>query len=119
MRIELHGSKGALRFNGMDPHHLQAYDCGADSSPIGGLRGWTAIDTGQRYPAPANGFPGPKFAPGWLRCHLACLANFAACVLDRRPAEPGLEQGLYIQSLMAAVRQSVATGAWVGVDRET
>ena len=29
IRVEIHGSKGALRFNGMKPHGLQFYDCSA------------------------------------------------------------------------------------------
>lgn len=115
MRVEIHGSKGALRFNGMDPHHLEAYDAGAAAKPIGGIRGWTAIDTGQRFPAPANGFPGPKFAPGWLRCHLACLANFIEAIGERRSPEPGLDQGIYLQHLIGAVRESAANGAWINV----
>ena len=53
LRLEIHGSRGAIRFNGMDPHHLEFHDATAADRPQGGLRGWTRIDTGQRYPSPA------------------------------------------------------------------
>jgi predicted dehydrogenase len=116
MRLEIHGEKGALRFNGMDPHHLEIYDRTAPDQPVGGTRGWTRVDTGQRYPAPAAKFPGPKFAIGWLRGHMACLANFLQSVAEERPAEPGLEQGLYIQHLIGACRRAAARGAWETVE---
>ena len=85
LRLEIHGSRGALRFNGMDPHHLEFHDATAPDRPLGGLRGWNRIDAGQRYPPPATGFPQPKAAIGWLRSHVACLANFLAGG-GRRPA---------------------------------
>jgi len=115
LRFELHGSKGALRFNTMDPHHLDVYDQGVAAAPIGGVRGWTRIDTGQRYPKPAAGFPSPKNSIGWMRSHMACLANFLQHVADGTPAEPGLEQGIYIQHVMDAARESATKGQWVNV----
>ena len=59
LRLEIHGTRGALRFNLMDPHHLEYYDATA-SYPPSGSRGWTHIDTGQRYEPPAAGFPAPR-----------------------------------------------------------
>lgn len=111
LRFEIHGSKGALRFNTMDAHHLEAYDAGAPDSPLGGNRGWTRIDTGGRYPAPA-GFPGPKFTIGFLRSHLACLAGFLANAAAGRPGDPGLDQGVRVQQLMECCRTSAQEGKW-------
>lgn len=113
LRFELHGSKGAIRFNLMDPHHLDVYDATAPGEPIGGRRGWTRIDTGQRYPAPGGKFPSPKATIGWMRAHMACLANFLYCVAENKPAEPGLEQGIYIQKVCDAAKRSARTAAWV------
>jgi predicted dehydrogenase len=115
LRFELHGSKGALRFNTMDAHHLEIYDAGAAGSPVGGQRGWTRVDTGQRYPKPAATFPSPKNSIGWMRSHMACLANFLQHVADGTPAEPGLEQGIYIQHVIEAARVSAKKGTWVDV----
>lgn len=112
MRFEIHGSKGALRFNGMDPHHLEFYDASAAGAPTGGVRGWTAIDTGQRYEKPA-GFPGPKFAIGWLRGHMQCLFNFLQTVQAGKPGNPGLEQGIYIQNLIEKTRESARINGWI------
>ena len=115
LRFEIHGSRGALRFNGMDPHHLEWYDATSPERPLGGVRGWNRIDTGQRYPSPASAFPSPKAPIGWVRCHLACLANFLTAVAAGQPTEPGLEQGLRVQHLMDCVRRSAAEGRWVEV----
>ena len=115
IRVEIHGSQGALRFNGMDAHHLEAFDARPADQPLGGLRGWTRIDTGQRYAAPASGFPGPKLGIGWLRGHAACLANFLQAIAEGRPGNPGLEQGIKIQYLMDCARRSAREHQWIEV----
>lgn len=112
MRLEIHGSKGALRFNGMDPHHLEFYDANASEKPCGGLRGWTAIDCGQRYEKPA-GFPGPKFAIGWIRSHMHCLYNFMDCVHNNKAANPGLVQGILVQKFIDKCKESAIKKEWV------
>ena len=115
LRLEIHGADGAIRFNSVDPHHLEVYDATAADRPIGGTRGWTRIDTGQRYPPPASGFPTPKASIGWLRGHMACLAHFLQAVAEGKPGDPGLGQGLYIQRVMEGARESARTERWVRV----
>jgi len=115
LRFEIHGSRGALRFNSMAPHYLDVFDGAAPKTPSGGMQGWTRIHTGQRYAQPAAAFPSPKNSIGWLRCHMACLANFLDSVADNSPGNPGLEQGLYIQQVIERVRDSAASGQWVTV----
>jgi len=109
LRLEIHGTQGALRFNLMDPHHLEHYDA-RTAYPPHGSRGWNRIDTGQRYEPPAAVFPSHKAATGWLRGHVACLANFLFAVAENRPTQPDLAQGIRIQRLMAAIRRSAQTG---------
>jgi predicted dehydrogenase len=115
LRLEIHGSLGALRFNGMAPHHLGWHDATATDEPLGGLRGWNRIDTGGRYPPPATRFPTPKAATGWIESHVACLANFLRAVAAGQAAEPSLYQGLRVQHLMECLRRSASTGGWVSV----
>ena len=50
LRLEIHGSLGALRFNGMDPHHLAWYDAGVTAPLLEGLRGWSQLDVGAALP---------------------------------------------------------------------
>jgi predicted dehydrogenase len=113
LRLEIHGTMGALRFNTMNPHYLEIFDRRASDAPIGGTRGWTAVATGQRYPAPGGVLPSPKNALGWMRAHMACLYNFMQAVDSGLPAEPSLAQGIYIQQLMESVRASATTQQWV------
>ena len=69
----------------------------------------------QRYPAPAAGFPGPKFSIGWLRGHAACLANFLQAVATGAPGNPGLDQGIYIQQVMDCASRSAHEQRWIEV----
>ena len=114
LRFEIHGSRGALRYNCMDPHHLELHVAATDQ-PLGGLRGWNRIDAGRRYSPPATDFPSPKVAIGWTRAHVACLANFLEAIAAGRPTQPGLEQGIRIQRLMGCLRRSAAERRWVDV----
>jgi predicted dehydrogenase len=113
LRVEVHGSRGAIRFNSMDPHHVEVYDASAADQPAGGTRGWTRVDAGQRYPKPAVAFPSPKMAVGWLRAHLACQAHFLSRVAAGAAGEPSLAQGVRIQRLMEVVRESAKTKQWM------
>lgn len=116
LRFEIHGVRGALRFNGMTPHHLEWHDAGATDAPCGGLRGWNRIDTGNRYPQPATNFPSPKAAIGWINSHVACLANFLQAVAAGQSASPNLAQGIRVQRLMECVRRSARESRWVDVE---
>jgi len=116
VRFEIHGAKGALRYNGMDPHHLEYWDQAAANTPIGGVQGWTKIPCGQRYPARATGFPTPKASIGWMRSHMACLANFLFDIAAGNPGDPGLAQGVAIQRLMEACRRSADEGTWIDAE---
>ena len=80
----------------------------------GGRQGWLQIDTTQRYPKPA-GFPGPKFAIGWTRSHMACLYDFLKHIADNTPCDPDFSAGARINEIMDAACRSSEKGAWVGV----
>jgi len=113
LRFELHGSSGAIRFNSMQPHHLDIYDAGMPDQPLGGIKGWTSVDCGQRYPE--SHFPGPKFSIGWMRAHVACLFNFLSHVSKGQPCKPGFDQGLYVQHIIERVRESAKRREWVNL----
>lgn len=115
LRLEIHGTDGAIRFSLMDPHHLGFYDARKPEQPCGGERGWTWIDCGHRYPPPATEFPARKAAIGWVRGHVECLANFLRGVASSQPVQPDLVQGVYIQHLMDRALQSVRSGGWLPV----
>ncbi|NLG52038.1 MAG: Gfo/Idh/MocA family oxidoreductase [Chloroflexi bacterium] len=111
LRFEIHGDRGALRFNLMDPNYLDAYDLREPEQPVGGTRGWNRIATVQRYDKPAA-FPGPKFGIGCIRGHMHCLYNFLQGVATGEPVQPSLQRGIQLQRMLAAAACSAETGTW-------
>jgi len=115
VRFEIHGDRGALRFDLMQPNYLEAYDLGAAESPLGGTRGYTRIDTGGRYDPPAV-FPPPKVAIGWLRGHAHCLFNFLSGVSRGEQVEPSLRRGVALQKMLDTVGRSAQAREWLSFE---
>jgi predicted dehydrogenase len=105
LRFEIHGTRGALRFNLMQPNYLEHFDMADPETPLGGSSGFKRIHCVQRYEAPA-GFPGPKFSVGWLRGHLHCLYSFIDSVHNNKPFEPSIARGIELEKWLAKVAQS-------------
>jgi len=113
LRFEIHGDKGAIRFNLMDPNWLEYYDNTQSEAPYGGLKGYTKIECVQRFKKPGGGFPGPKFSIGWIRGHVHSLYNFLSCVYEKRHASPSFKEGAYIQYVMEKAYESDQKKAWI------
>ena len=114
IRIEAHGSKGAIRFNLMQPNYLEFYDATAPAGDYGGTRGFTAIECVARYPKPAA-LPGPKNTVGWERFHVHCIHNFVSHVVEGTPAQPDLLEGAKTQAVLEAAIEAEETGHWAEV----
>ena len=113
LKFEIYGSKGAVRFNLMDPNYLDFYDNTKPGSPIGGEKGFTRIETVQRYPEPGGVFVSPKAPIGWIRGHVHCLFNFLSCVHEGRESHPSIRDGAYIQYVMEKAYESHEKSCWV------
>ena len=113
LRFEIHGDRGAIRFNLMEPNWLEYYDNTLPDVPLGGVKGYVRIECTQRYPKPGGDFPNPKFSIGWIRSHVHSLYNFVSCVYDKRQASPSFKDGAYIQHVMERAYQSDNEGKWV------
>jgi predicted dehydrogenase len=112
-RIEIHGEKGAIRFNSMQPNFLEVFDNRDAGDPIGGRRGFTAIETVQRYPEPANQFPGPKFSIGWIRYHLASAFDFVKNVAEGNKPAADIYSGYKVQEVLEASEISNREEKWI------
>ena len=108
LRFEIHGEKGALRFNLMDPNWLDFCDLSQPDAPLGGTRGWTRIATVARYDKPA-GWPGPKNHLGWLRGHVHCLHHFLEAIARGEPGDPNLATGVALQHQLAHIARMAVT----------
>ena len=114
LRIEIHGSKGAICFNLMDPNWLWAYDTRDPGEPLGGLRGFKRIETVQRYPEPAI-LPGPKFAIGWMRYHIASQFDFLSRIVQKKEGSPSFVDGYEVQKVGEAAQISALENRWVSL----
>ncbi|MEI6131245.1 MAG: Gfo/Idh/MocA family oxidoreductase [Bacillota bacterium] len=113
LRFEIHGDKGSMRFNLMEPNWLEYYDNNLADEPLGGLKGYTKIECVQRYPKPGGDFPAAKLSIGWIRAHVHSLYNFMDCVYSSRQASPSFKEGAYIQYVMEKAYESDKAGRWV------
>ena len=113
--LELRGTKGAIRWNSMDPSYLDFYDNTLPEAPLGGDRGFTSIESVQRYPAPGGKFLPPKNAIGWDRGHMHCYYTFLDDVAHGRTGENGIADGARLQLLMDKLAESDRMGCWIDV----
>lgn len=110
--VEIRGSKGAILFNLMDPNWLKFYDATLPEAPLGGERGFTHIESVQRYPKPAA-LPGPKASVGWMRYHIASIYEFIRRVVEGEPGCPSLSDGLAALRVIDACYSS--PGTWTSI----
>jgi predicted dehydrogenase len=114
IRFEAHGSKGALRFNLMQPNFLEFYDATARAGDYGGDRGFKSIECVSRYASPAT-LPGPKNTIGWERFHVHAIYSFIRHILDGTAAQPDIVDGAKTQAVMEAALESSNSGRWEDV----
>ena len=116
LTLEIRGTKGALLWNAMDPNYVYYFDQTLPEQPLGGMRGFTQIESVARYPAPGGTFLPPKNSIGWDRGHTHCYYTFLDCVAHGRTPENGIDCGARLQKLMNSLIRSNETGAWVNVE---
>ena len=111
---EIHGTKGAMKFDLMDADWLYVYDDTKPHAALGGDRGWTAVETIQNYPPPAS-LPGGRSQPGWTRFHVASIHDFVSNVVEGRPGKPSFADGLAVLQVVDAAQRSNESGRWEAV----
>lgn len=115
LRLELHGDRGALRVNLAEPNVLEFYDHTAPASPIGGLQGFTRIQTTRHYPPPAGNMLPGKMIVGWETAHAACLYNFLGAICGTEKAHPTFADAAQLQHLLDTAQRSATAGSWLDV----
>ena len=119
LRIELHGSKGAISWNLMEPNFLSVYDARSPEEPLGGDRGVKQIECVSRYPQPFA-FKTNKNTLGWNQMHAHSVFDFVSAVATGADETgPTFVDGLAANAFVHACQESAgADGAWRKVKGE-
>ncbi len=115
LRLEIHGSRGALRFSLMDANWLYWYDATRKGEPLGGDRGWVRLETVGNYPGAVA--PPARSIVGWGRFIAENQYAFLTAVAAGKSPEPGIADGLQVHLVLDAAYKSAETGAWIAVER--
>lgn len=115
LRFEIHGSKGALSFDLMEPDWLTVYDATIPEAPLGGRRGPQRIECVARYPRPYS-FGVTKNPLGWPQLHCHALFDFmSAITAGKDTTGPTFADGLAANRFVDACQRSAASGGWVSL----
>lgn len=110
LRIELHGAKGMIAWNLMDPNYLDVYDARDPEDALGGNRGVKRIECVSRYPKPWS-FKTPKNTLGWNQLHAHSLFDFVRAVAENdTESGPTFADGYAAQAFVHACQESAAEG---------
>ena len=113
MFLEITGTKGAIRWNLMEPDWLWFYDNTLPEGPYGGMKGFVRIECVARYPKPGGSFLPSKNTIGWDRGHMHCMYTFLEAVAHGKTPEPSLAHGAELQRLIDLAKQSEAEGRFL------
>ena len=113
--FEIHGEKGSIKFDLMNPNFLEFYDAQSQSGDLGGECGYKKIECVNRYPSPGGIFPGIKAPIGWLRGHLGCYHSFLHSVKEGVSPQPDFDSGAYVQLVLERAYESAKTGREVKI----
>lgn len=113
LMLELRGDRGALKFDLMNPNYLEYYDQEEADGPVGGMRGFTRIETVGRFPEP--GMLIPKNSLGWDRGHTHSYYSFLKSIVNGEAPECTIAEAAKLQVLMDGLLASAASGSWTEV----
>ncbi|HEY3331158.1 MAG TPA: Gfo/Idh/MocA family oxidoreductase [Capsulimonadaceae bacterium] len=114
LRIEIHGSKGAISYNLMEPNWLTVYDNRLTEGAYGGTRGPQRLECVARYPKP-YALGATKNPIGWPQIHTHCLHEFLSDIANGQLGEPSFADGLAVQRIVSACQRSASSRQWENV----
>ena len=113
LNFEIHGTKGALKYDFMDPGWLYAYDAGDARKPLGGDHGFKQIQTLHEYPG--NKIPGGRSLVNFLDTHANSQYQVTRAVLGLQPPCPTVQEGVDVQRILDAGYRSAKEERWVDI----
>lgn len=100
LTLEVRGTKGAIRFDLMQPNYLEFYDNTSSGVPHGGEKGFTRIECVNRYDMDVSVFPGMRAPIGWLRGHIHSMYSYFDAVYSGNEPSPSFKDGIYVNKIM-------------------
>ena len=108
LRVEVHGTTGALTWDLQRMNELQRFQLSEDGKD----EGYTTILVGAQHPDFAAFQPGAGVPMGYDDLRVLEARNFLASVRDGEQREPGVEEMLTTARVLAAIERSAESGAW-------
>ena len=113
LNFEIHGTKGAIKFNFMDPGWLYVYDIGEARKPLGGSHGFKQIQTLHEYPG--NRIPGGRSLVNFLDTHANSQYQVIRAALGLQLPAPTIQDGVLVQQILDASYRSAREEHWVEI----
>jgi predicted dehydrogenase len=113
LNFEIHGTKGALKYDFMDPNWLYVYDAGEIKKPLGGNHGFKQIQTMHSYPG--NQIPGSRSSVNFLDTHANSQYQVTRAALGLQPPCPTVQDGYLVQQILDASFRSAREEHWVDI----
>jgi predicted dehydrogenase len=109
--FEVHGSRGAIRFNLEEMNRLEVFD-GGDATAVQGSH--SVLVTGPGHPYVSHFWP-PGHIVGYEHTFIATLADFLECMAKDRAFHPNFDDGVEVQKLLQVVENSAQNKSWTSV----
>jgi predicted dehydrogenase len=111
LRFEIHGTRGAIAFDVMQPNWLLAFNARGVDDSIGDRRGYTHLQTMHHYPS--RSIPGSRSMVSSMQMHADCQYRMLEAIAGRRGAEPSSEDGYWVQMVIDAAYRSAQSNKWI------
>ena len=113
LNFEIFGTRGAMKFDVMNPNWLYVYDARDQRKPLGGNHGFKQIQTMHAYPG--NKIPGERSLVNALGMHANSQYQVVRAALGLQSASPSVAEGLAVQEVLDASYRSARDGCWVRI----
>jgi predicted dehydrogenase len=113
LNFEIHGTKGALKFNFMDSGWLYVYDARDARQPFGGNHGFKQIQTLHEYPG--NKIPGGRSLVNFLDTHANSQYQVVRAALGLQPPSPTVQDGVNVQQVLDVCYNSAKEDRWIDI----
>jgi predicted dehydrogenase len=111
LRYEIYGEKGTICFDQSNPNILQLFRQDEEETPMGGFRGFTHIQTLQKYDSQV--FPASRVDTNWLRYSTESQYQFLKSIIENRTPKPSLEDGIKVDQITQACYRSAESRSWI------